>query len=55
MSRSGNRIVSKLPNSLKIVKEKVVKSEGGPVKLLSAYEGVYVTTFIQTNYSSANI
>ena len=48
MSRSGNRIINNLPNSLKKVKEKVVKSEGGNVKMLSAFEGAYVRNcFIQ--------
>jgi hypothetical protein len=46
MSRSGNRIVSKLPSTLKKMKEKVIKSEGGTVQLLSAFEGAYVSFLI---------
>ena len=55
MSRSGNRIINNLPNSLKKVKEKVVKSEGGNVKMLSAFEGAYVRNCFIQNQSTKHI
>ena len=41
MSRQGKLSVKRLPKVVKKITEKMVKSEGGKVQLLSAFEGPY--------------